>query len=97
MKKYFSLALVSLTLTMAAQAEIVKPNVFQKTFGIAKTARKISVIGLRITKVPSLLEVVPNPDYQIIESASSEITTVLEKDTVVQATLRYEKSTLTLL
>jgi hypothetical protein len=92
MKKSLALSIVTISLSMAAQAEIVKPNVFRKTFDINKTFRKISVIGLRITKVPSLLDVVPNPDYQVLESASSEITTVLEKATVVQATLRYESS-----
>jgi hypothetical protein len=75
---------------MAAQAEIVKPNIYQNKFEVARSLTKISVVGLRVTKVASLLEVTANPDYQVIESAPEFDTTILEKETVVQASLRYE-------
>lgn len=92
MKKFLVTTLASLTLTVAAHAEVVKPNIYQKKFEIAKSARQITVMGLKIKKVASLLDVVANPDYQVLESASEYITTILEKETVVQASLRYEHS-----
>jgi hypothetical protein len=92
MKKYLLTTVASLSLSIFAQAEIVKPNIYQKSFEVGKSIAQISIVGLKVKKVASLYNVVPNPDYQVLESASEYISTILEKETVVQASLRFQQS-----
>ena len=92
MNKYLLTTLATLSLSLVANAEIVKPNIYQKSFEVGKSVKNISILGLKVKKVASLYNVVANPDYQVIESASETISTILEKETVVQASLRFEQS-----
>ena len=92
MNKYLLTTLATLSLSLVANAEIVKPNIYQKTFEVGKSVSHVTIAGLTVKKVASLYNVVPNPDYEVLESASETITTILEKETVVQASLRFEQS-----
>ena len=71
-------------------AEVYKPNLYQKDFDVEKSARFFRILNVQVKNVPRMIERVVNYDFDVYEGRSPYLTTVLQKEKVVQVTITYE-------
>lgn len=84
------LSVFAVLASLSAQAKIVDLHIYQTEFDVARSANTVRINSATVKTIPSVVDQIENPDFDVFEGQPIYLTTVLKQEKVVQLNVSYE-------